>query len=62
MKTYTTLFTICLASLFCTTTQLSAQEVLPFPEPPSASVVGKTLKSIVNLNQIWVRLDVELAT
>jgi arylsulfatase len=29
--------------VLCTTTQLSAQEVLPFPEPPSASKAGKTL-------------------
>jgi arylsulfatase len=33
-----------LAGLFCVTAQLSAQEVLPFPEPGSASTTGKTLK------------------
>ena len=44
MKTYTTFFTICLAVLLCIPLQLSAQEVLPFPEPPSASTAGKTLK------------------
>ena len=35
---------IFLAGLFCVTAQLSAQEVLPFPEPGSASTTGKTLK------------------
>ena len=45
MKTYGTLFTACLATAFlCAATQLSAQDVLPFPEPPSASIAGKTLK------------------
>ncbi|MCZ6617122.1 MAG: arylsulfatase [Gammaproteobacteria bacterium] len=44
MKTYATLVTVCVAGLLCAATQLSAQEVLPFPEPPSASTAGKTLK------------------
>jgi len=44
MKTFAGLFTVCLAStVLCTATQLSAQEALPFPEPPSASKAGKTL-------------------
>ncbi len=34
----------CLVMLLCAATQLSAQEALPFPEPPSASKAGKTLK------------------
>ena len=34
---------IFLAGLFCVTAQLSAQDVLPFPEPGSASTAGKTL-------------------
>ena len=38
------LSTVCLVSLFFAWTQVSAQEVLPFPEPASASVTGKTLK------------------
>ena len=44
MKKNTLLFTVWLCSLLCGWTQLSAQEVLPFPEPASASVTGKTLK------------------
>jgi len=44
MNRYTMLFTICLSASLCVATQLWAQEVLPFPEPPSASVAGKTLK------------------
>ena len=43
MTTYPHLFPACVASLFCFAPQLSAQEVLPFPEPPSASTAGKTL-------------------
>jgi len=43
MTTYPHLFAACLASLLYFPTQLSAQEVLPFPEPPSASTAGKTL-------------------
>ena len=35
---------IALAGLLCAPMQLSAQEILPFPEPPSASTTGKTLK------------------
>jgi arylsulfatase len=35
---------IFIAGFFCVTAQLSAQEVLPFPEPGSASTTGKTLK------------------
>ena len=45
MKTLTTIIMAIMAIfVLCTTTQLSAQEVLPFPEPPSASKAGKTLK------------------
>ena len=45
MKTRTTIIMAILAIfVLCTTTQLSAHEVLPFPEPPSASKAGKTLK------------------
>jgi len=44
MKKNTLLFTVWLGSSLCAWTQLSAQEVLPFPEPVSASVAGKTLK------------------
>jgi len=44
MNPYTKLFTTCLAGFFFVATQPWAQEVLPFPEPPSASVAGKTLK------------------
>jgi arylsulfatase len=43
MKKRTDLFTLCLITLFLGVTQLQAQEVLPFPEPPSASTAGKTL-------------------
>ena len=44
MKTHTTMIMAILAIfVLCTTTLLSAQEVLPFPEPPSASTAGKTL-------------------
>ena len=35
MKKLTNLFTVCLIALFLGVTQLQAQEVLPFPEPPS---------------------------
>jgi hypothetical protein len=44
MNLYTKLFTTCLGGLFFVATQPWAQEVLPFPEPTSASVAGKTLK------------------
>ncbi len=45
MKTRTTItMAILVIFVLCTTTQLAAQEVLPFPEPPSASKAGKTLK------------------
>jgi len=44
MKPIVISFVIFLAGLFCVTAQLSAQEVLPFPEPGSASTAGKTLK------------------
>lgn len=44
MKTRTSLFIFCLAFLLSGVTQMVAQEFLPFPEPPSASVAGKTLK------------------
>lgn len=44
MKPVITFIIVFLASLFSMTTQLSAQEVLPFPEPGSASTAGKTLK------------------
>lgn len=44
MKTRTTIIMAILAIfILCSTTQLSAQEILPFPEPPSASKAGKTL-------------------
>ena len=44
MKIRTTIIMAILAIfLLCTITQLAAQEVLPFPEPPSASTTGKTL-------------------
>ncbi len=43
MRKYTNFFAACLAGLLCVATQLPAQEVLPFPEPPSASKAGKTL-------------------
>lgn len=42
MKTPTNYLVICLIGLFLGVTQLQAQD-LPFPEPPSASVAGKTL-------------------
>ena len=44
MKSQTTFFMACLASALCVPAQLPAQEALPFPEPPSASKAGKTLK------------------
>ena len=44
MKIKTLLVNTCLGILFCCATPLSAQEILPFPEPTSASVTGKTLK------------------
>jgi arylsulfatase len=44
MKPIVNSLVIFLAGLFCVTAQLSAQEVLPFPEPGSASTAGKTLK------------------
>ena len=44
MKINSLFFTACLGSLLCAWTQVSAQEVLPFSEPTSASVTGKTLK------------------
>jgi arylsulfatase len=44
MKPIVNSLVIFLAGLFCVTAQLSAQEVLPFPEPGSASTTGKTLK------------------
>ena len=44
MKINTPFSTVWLVSLLFAWTQLSAQEVLPFPEPTSASVTGKTLK------------------
>ena len=44
MKTRTTIIMAILAIfVLCSTTQLAAQDVLPFPEPPSASKAGKTL-------------------
>ena len=43
MKKHTNLFVLCLVGLLLGLTQLQAQEVLPFPEPPSASTAGKTL-------------------
>ena len=45
MKTRITIIMAILAIfVLCTTMQVSAHEVLPFPEPPSASKAGKTLK------------------
>ena len=44
MRSVISSFVIFIAGLFCVTAQLSAQEVLPFPEPGSASTTGKTLK------------------
>jgi hypothetical protein len=44
MRKYTNFFAVCLVGLLFGVTQLVAQEVLPFPEPPSASKAGKTLK------------------
>ena len=44
MKPTFNAFAVFLAGFFCVTAQLSAQEVLPFPEPGSASTTGKTLK------------------
>jgi arylsulfatase len=43
MRKYTNYLTVCLIGLLFGVTQLQAQEVLPFPEPPSASKAGKTL-------------------
>jgi arylsulfatase len=43
MRKYTNYFTVCLVALLLVVSQLSAQEVLPFPEPQSASTAGKTL-------------------
>lgn len=44
MKTHAKFIATFLVGLLFVATQLPAQEVLPFPEPPSASTVGKTLK------------------
>ncbi len=44
MKPIISFLMIFIAGFFCVTAQLSAQEVLPFPEPGSASTTGKTLK------------------
>jgi arylsulfatase len=44
MKKPISVFTVFLTALFLGVTQLQAQEVLPFPEPASASTAGKTLK------------------
>ncbi len=44
MKNFTNYIIASLIGLFLGVTQVQAQEVLPFPEPPSASVAGKTLK------------------
>lgn len=43
MKIPTNFHVACLVGLLLAATQLQAQEVLPFPEPPTASTVGKTL-------------------
>lgn len=43
MKTKKNYLTISVVALLLGATQLQAQEVLPFPEPPSASTAGKTL-------------------
>jgi len=44
MKTSTNFLVVYLVGFILGATQLQAQEVLPFPEPPSASTTGKTLK------------------
>jgi len=44
MKAMNTIFTLSLAVSLFGATHLSAQDVLPFPEPASASITGKTLK------------------
>ncbi len=44
MKKNTFLSTVLLGSFLCCSAQVMAQDVLPFPEPVSASVTGKTLK------------------
>ena len=44
MKRHYLICLIAALSLFFYAGMVSAQEVLPFPEPPSASVAGKTLK------------------
>ena len=43
MKTPTNFLTLFLIGLLLGTTQLQAQDTLPFREPPSASTTGKTL-------------------
>jgi len=43
MKAHIHFHNVCLLGLLLAVTPLQAQEVLPFPEPPSASTVGKTL-------------------
>ncbi|MDX2456558.1 MAG: hypothetical protein QNL87_03535, partial [Gammaproteobacteria bacterium] len=43
MKTHTNFFVVCLVGLLLGATQLQAQDVLPFPETPTASTTGKTL-------------------
>jgi arylsulfatase len=43
MKTIRNSITLCLIVMLMGVTQLMAQKVLPFPEPPSASTAGKTL-------------------
>ena len=44
MKPRSIPFAVFLTGLLCVTTQLSAQEVLPFPDPPSGGEVGKTMQ------------------
>ena len=44
MKRIVTSLIVVMASMSLPMTELSAQEVLPFPEPESASTAGKTLK------------------
>jgi len=44
MKRESFVYLIAVVTLMFCAGLVSAQEILPFPEPPSASVAGKTLK------------------
>ena len=48
MNALVTLFAACLTSMLFAVQQVSAQAVLPFPEPVSASKAGKTLKDSIH--------------